>query len=48
MADGGLIDISDADLRQLVEVYGPALQSALDLVLARQSDDAHNRFNSKI
>lgn len=48
MADGGLIDITDIDLYQLVDADDPEVRSALDLVLAHQPADAHNRFNSKI
>ena len=48
MADGGLIDITNIDLQQLLDADDPDLQSALDQVLAQQPEDAHNRFNSKI
>jgi hypothetical protein len=48
MADGGLIDITDIDLQQLLDADEPELSSALDLVLAHQPEDAHNQFNSKI
>jgi hypothetical protein len=46
-ADLGLIDITDVDLRQLLDADDPKLLSALDLVLAHP-DQAHNRFNSII
>lgn len=47
-ADQRLIDVTDIDLRQLLDADDPELLSALDLVLAHQPDEAHNRFNSKI